>query len=242
MAGTRQNPSIGRRITATAMKGSMKELEILREEHDRLGSVIIAHYSALDRVLGLALVVLGGAALFADNPLSLVFVPMGLGLVGLYALDILHEITMASGYKRWVELRINHEIGSPFLLWESWISEPIAQRGRGKRFLFLLYFVVIVTASIVSLFSAVRYTGEYAVLVQSGSICFWSIFWIGAGIAAAEGFGAADLVYAWANKAELNEHGLLPDASSAFRSWRKDSCRVGIFVKSDARSGLGDGP
>lgn len=145
-------------------------------------------------MLGLALVVLGGAALFGNNALSLVFVPMGLGLVGLYALDLLHEITMTSGYEAWIELRINRQMTQPCLLWECWISEPIAQRGKGKLILFLLYFTVIIAASIVSIFAAVRYSGAYDLVVELGSIGFWSIFWIGAAISAAEGFGAAHLV------------------------------------------------
>lgn len=212
---------------------NMERLEILRQEHDRLGAVIIAHYSALDRVLGLALVVLGGAALFGENLLSLVFIPMGLGLVGLYSLDLLREITMSSGYKRHLELLINRELKSPDLLWECWISEPLAQRGKGKQALFALYFGVVVAASTISLFAAVRYSGDYDTVIQGGAITFWCLFWTGAIVSAAEGLGGADLAYAWASSAQMKD---LPVTHAAFRSWRRENCLLGMFVRKDAKA------
>ena len=211
----------------------MERLEILRQEHDRLGSVIIAHYSALDRVLGLALVVLGGAALFGENLLSLVFIPMGLGLVGLYSLDLLHEITMSSGYKRHLEVLMNRELKSPDLLWECWISEPLAQRCKGKRALFALYFGVVMAASMISIFAAVRYSGEYDTVIQGGVIAFWCVFWTGAIVSAAEGIGAADLVYTWASSAQMKD---LPVTHAAFRTWRRENCHLGMFVRKDAKA------
>ena len=210
----------------------MERIDVLQKEHERIGAIITTHYISLDRILGLGFVVFGTATAVGTasgrTVITAILTPVFLGVVSLYALDTLHEMMMAAGYKRHLEERINRELDDSSLLWESWISKPLAQRGAGKSLLFLIYTVVVFIASGVSIVAAFRYSGDYRNYVRWGDVAFWAFYWLSALTAALEGFGAADLVEGWVAEARIDN---LRDRDELFSAWSKQRTWFGLFLR-----------
>lgn len=201
----------------------MDRLEVLVQENNRVGASMSTHYASLDRVIGLGLIILGGGAAFSDHvgPIAAIGVPIGIAIVTLFAIDTVHEIVTASGYKRVLEAKINAELQHADLVWDSWIVPPINHRGRGKIFLLMAFALTVVVAAIVSIITALRHEGEYETHYRIGTITFWASYAVVATISLIECFRSADTVEHFANSAKLED---LPKRMDKFKEYGYRRC------------------
>lgn len=176
----------------------MTRADALFAESQRIGDAIKDHYLALRRVIGLAAVVLAGASAFGTSTLALSVAPIAVGLIALYALDVLRSMMAMSGYRRWLEEQFGQAVAphANTLQWDSWISGQVNTSSIGKRGLFVvLYFAITYAAGFISVFAAISYDGPYSGPLAATVAGFWTAFVPATVLGAVEGTRAKRRAY-----------------------------------------------
>lgn len=173
----------------------MDRSDVLHAEHDRVGGTIKDHYLALHQVIALSLLIFAAGAAFVSSPIGAILTPVAIALVALYGLDLLRSMMALSGYKAWIEEQFGSETKSSDLVWDSGISMVVNTNSWGKRAVFALYGLVVLSGALVSIVSAVRYDGEFASYVEVAVLAFWPVYLVLASVSAAEGLRAKEAAH-----------------------------------------------
>lgn len=184
-----------------ADSGDLTRPALLLREHERTGEAITSHYLAIARLAGLSLVAFGAGAALGPGDVVRILVPIGLALVALYLLDVLRQLMLLTGYRRYLEDEINAVAGERVLLWTSWIAPLLVHRSPSRHLLLALYGLSVLTASGVSVVASVTYEGAGAAWVQAGGLVFWMATWVAGLAATVENIGAAERARTWAEAA-----------------------------------------
>jgi hypothetical protein len=193
----------------------LEEGDVLLLEYGRLSETLHRHYLTLERVIALSLTSVGVTVGLSQSRVALIAGPILLGLVAIYALDLLREIVVIHGQTVWFERRVNVALGTRVLQSQSWVSQPFNIGSRGKMTVYLMMFLTLTSSCVVGIVAALTYEDSYALAIKIGTCSFWVVWMVCAIVSAREAWEIDHRVVAWMDHNPLMMHWDLGE----YRTW-----------------------